>query len=786
MRLREILLRDVRDAVRRMRQRPGFTALAALTLGLGIAVNSAAMATAYGVLLRPLPYRSPDRIAVVNLLFPDGGDLGFSPSDVPEWLRRLNGTEAAAAYYTREVTIRAGSRTTVVRAAFATDEFFDVFGVAPETGQARLGPEAPALAIARNRVADVLGADAAHAVDTPVVLGGSSRTVTAVLPSEFAFPSGQVGVWLPWRVGTIEAGYSKIAVRLRPGVTIAQFRDDVHRVRRELDPASRESVSVTSLGESIAGGTRRLLIAVVIGSVLVLIVACANVATLFIGRDIGRRREFATRMALGAGRRDLVRSVLTEAFVFALVASGVGLLLGSAALKWFAGAAAAEFPRLLYLRADAAVAAATVCLTGAVAVLSGIVPAWQAGRDDVSAFLKPTSSSHPGAWTARRLLVIAQIACCCMLLIGAGLLIRTITVLLQEDAGFDRHGALAAKVVLSDVVLAGPERTAFVRTLLERTRALPGVRHAGFGSSLPPRTPVVEMSVAVESNGVRQSRLVKVGSATPGFLPALGARFLAGRDFEDTDAQSAVVVLSESLARFYFVNRDPVGQTFVQLPSMFGLGAAPRVIGVVADMKYDGLDAPAGGALYLPWSSRPFGTGYLIVRTTSDPRHALGDIRRAVAVLDPTVPVPEALPLDDIAAQSIAGRRLRAVPAAAFALLALAVAAVGIMATLSTLVAEKRRDLAIRSALGASRERLAWTIARQGIALTTVGLVAGIGSGAVAARALASLLYGVRPYDAVTFAGTTALILVTATLMTSVAAFRTLRIDPVAALRQDS
>src|SRR5262245_14234011 len=320
----EIPVRDLRDAVRGIRQRPGFTALAVLTLTLGIAVNGAAIATAYGILIRPLPYESPDRIVVVNLLFPDGGDLGFAPDRADEWLRRLDGVEAAAAYYTRDVTIRAGSRSAVVRAAFVTDRFFEVFGT-----------DATTPAIARGRVAEVLGGVAADAVGASVTVGAAARTVTAVLPSEFAFPSEQIGVWLPWRVPPIEAGYSKIVARLRPGVTLAQFRERASRVARELTSDARNTMSVTPLGESIVAGMRRLLVAAVAGSLLVLVVACANVATLFIGRDIGRRREFATRLALGARRVDLVRSVLTETLVFALLAAVTGLLLGSAALRWF-------------------------------------------------------------------------------------------------------------------------------------------------------------------------------------------------------------------------------------------------------------------------------------------------------------------------------------------------------------------------------------------------------------------------------------------------------------------
>ena len=786
MRLMETLLRDVRDALRGMRQRPAFTLLVVLTLALGIGVNGAAMTTAYGILVRPLPYESPDRIVVVNLLFPDGGDLGFSPDKAGEWLRRLDGVEAAAAYYTRDITVRAGSRSTVVRAAFVSEQFFDVFGAKPEWGRARLSIDAPTVYMAAARVSELLGVDVAHALGTAVTIGSTSRTIAAVLPTEFAFPNDEVGLWLPSRVPPLEGGYSKIVARLQPGMTPARFREVASRVARDMHTDARNSISVTPLGEAIVGSMRRLLIAAVSGSLLVLVVACANVATLFVGRDLGRRREYATRLALGATRADLVRGVLIESVLVAFLAAIVGLLLGDAGLRWFTGAAASEFPRLAHVRFDLAVGAAVVLLALCAGFLSGAAPAWHAARGAFSTVLTPTFSSRPGVWAVRRLLVVAQIACCCMLLVGAGLLVRTVTVLLHENAGFDPRGALAAKLVLSDKVLAGSERSAFVRDLLDRTRALPGVRSAGLSSNLPPRTPPVEMRIDIETNGKRESRAVKVGAVTAGALPAVGAHFRAGRDFAEADANSAVVILSESLARFYFGSRDPVGQAFASLPPMFGLKGAPRVIGVVEDMKYQGLDAPAGGAIYLPWSRRPFGTGYLVVRTASDPRDSLAAVRRVVATLDPSVPLPELLPIEEIQAQSIAGRRMRAIPAAAFALLALAVAGIGVMATLSTLVAERRRDLAIRAALGASRKRLLWAIGRQGLALTALGVAAGLAAGAISARALSSFLYGVRPHDTVTFAGTAAVVTTISILMTAVGAFRTLGIDPIALLRQEA
>jgi hypothetical protein len=342
--------------------------------------------------------------------------------------------------------------------------------------------------------------------------------------------------------------------------------------------------------------------------------------------------------------------------------------------------------------------------------------------------------------------------------------------------------------VLSDVALFnGAGRQAFVRDLLERVRALPGVRYAGFGSNLPPRQPPGLISIRLVRGDRDESRFMKIGSGTPGYLRALGARFVAGRDFEDGDDRpdAPVVILSESVAHFYFPKEEPIGRTLEAVGGVFGLRGDPRVVGVVRDVQYDGLDSPAGSAIYLLWSQRPFGQGYLIVRSQDDPMRLASTIRTLARDLDPAVPMPEMRTLDDAIAQSIANRRVRALPAVGFGVLALAVACVGVLATLMTVVAERRRDLAIRSALGASPGQLTWIIVGQGLALTAAGLVVGLSVGSAAAKALSSLLYRVSPFDATTFAGAALLIGGGALLTTYLAALGARRVDPLVILKSE-
>ncbi len=784
---------DVRYALRRIRKSPGFAALVVATLALGIGVNGASIAVAYGILVRPLPYIEPSRIVILNQLFADGGDLGFSPTVLQEWLPRLRTVEAAAGYYRREVTVRSGDLATVVPAAVVTDKFFDVLGTTAEIGQVQVRLDSTDVVVGRRVLDELLGSNAMQPVGAMLSIGDRGYSIGGVMPSDFSFPDDQIAVWVPsavLRPGTKsqDSGYSKILARLKPGVTLEQVRDDANRVRLELNPESREQVSVTVLGESIVSGMRRLLIAVVVGAVLVLLIACSNVATLLIGRDVSREREMAARLALGASRWQLVRGVAVECAVFAVIAAVVGTVAGQVALRIFVHHASSTLSGLHRASIDLPVAVAVACLTGLATLLCGILPAWHAAHMDFSPFLRMSTGARPRAWGLRGSLVVAQIALSCVLLIGAGLLARTVSVLLHEDHGFQPGGALEAKIVLSDEILFNSGgREAFLRDLVERVRLLPGVQDAGFGSNLPPRTPPITISMRVVGDDRDETRFMKVGVATPGYLPALGAGFIAGRDFEDLDHRpdAPVVILSESAARFYFPDQDPIGRTIARLPAILGATGLPRVIGVVRDIKYDGLDSPAGSALYLLWAQRPMGKGYLIVRSDGDPMLLAPAIRRAARELDPTVPLPELQSLDEAVAASIANRRVRALPAVGFGVLALAVALIGVLATFMALVAERKRDFAIRSGLGASPGRLVWTVVGHGVVLTAVGVLVGLSVGSAAARALSSLLYQVSPLDTTTFVGTAVLIGSGAVLTTYVAARRARRVDPVVVLRSE-
>jgi predicted permease len=791
----EELRRDLRFAVRGLVRNPGFAVAAVLTLALGIGANAAVFAVSYGVLFRPLPYVDANRLVVINLYFSDGGDLGFSPSQVPEWLLRLRTVEQAAAYTSRPRTVKADGHATVVTTAYVTERFFHVLGVSPTYGQTSVSDVTTAT-ISRRSPSDLIQSVDAQTVGRRLTISDRPYSVGAVMPSNFAFPTEETRIWIPAPLLTGESksedtGYFRIVARLRRGVTLAEAQEDATRLVGETKLKGTYA-TVSSVGEQAMAEARPVIRVALVAGVLVLLVACANVATLFLGRAATRRREVAARIALGASPFQLARGLLVETLVIAAAASVVAVLLAGVALRGYGARAAGALPAIEAATAmtiDPPILLAIAVVTILSALVCGALPAWHAARSDVRPVLRAANVLTPTAWRARGLLMVVQIALSVVLLIGAGLLTRSVMRLLSDDAGFTPAGALAAKLVLSDRVLFdGSGRESFLRELVDRVRALPGVQHAGIGSNLPPRTPPITIAIRFvnEKEGVNELRFMKAGSAAPGQLRALGVRFLRGRDFVESDGTSDTVILSESTARFFFRDgSDPVGRTISSLPRILQSTGRPVVVGVVSDVKYEGLDVPAGSGIYLPWNRRPLGTAYLVVRTTQDPASLASAVRQLVARLDPSVPAPEIRTLEDVMAESISGRRLRLYPAVGFGILALAVSLMGLLATLSRAVAERQQELAIRSALGASSRDLVWMIMAKGLALTCLGVAIGLGLARAIGHSLSHLLFRTSPHDSLTFVAV-ALLVVAGSLMSMYAAARKAAgVDPLAALKSE-
>jgi predicted permease len=774
------LRQHLRFAVRALVRNPGFTATVVTTLALGIGANAAVFAVTYGILMRPMPYSDPSRLVVMTVVRPGGDDLGFSPPSVPGWLDRFSAVGDSAAYNDRDVTVKSGGEGAVVSTAFVTDRFFRVLGVPALAGETTDFGARGGLVITSRLVERLLHIPASQAVGRSINVGENNYQVAAVISASVGFPAEANDAWVLTPALTSSskvAPYFKILVRLKPGITLEQARYQFKGER---------SLGVTPVGEASRTEMAPVLRVSVAAGLLVLFVACANVATLFIGRNITQRREIAARLALGASPRQLARGFFMETLLLAAIASVAGVALAASFLRLFVQHAAGVFPRMLAVMLDAPVLASIVVLTAVVAITCGALPAWHAARADFQLFLRTTVLSTPAAWKLRGALVVSQIAFSIVLLIGAGLLTRSVRHLLSEDHGFAPSGVVAAKIVLSDSPLGGEDGGGFVRELLARVRALPGVTFAGLGNALPPSPRLITVAgqIIEKSEGIDETRFVKIGSATPDFLRALGAQFLSGRDFSDADGD--VVVLNESAAKFLLRNRDPIGG-YISSPArgLFKFAGKPSVIGVVRDIKYEGLDSPAGTTVYVPWDRRPMGTTYLVVRSSGDLAQLSATIRRIAREINPAIPVPEIQPLEHLMASSIANRRLRMFPAIGFATLALAVALMGLLATLSRAVAERRQELAIRAAVGASSRQLVWLILVKGLALTGLGVVAGLVVARMISQSLSHLLFRVTPYDPLTFAVVAALVGAGSIVAVFVAARRASSADPLAALRYE-
>ena len=692
--------------------------------------------------------------------------------------------------------VRGAGPPRVMEVANVTGDFFEVVGMPASQGVAPRFAAGDSRAVISASLARTLDDETGgSALGRTVTIGEGRYDVTAVMPAAFGFPSADVDVWLGEpTVAPAGWGRYQLVGRLRDGPTLAQARDDATRVAREtLDyRPDLYSAAVRPVDETLRGDLRPVLRVSIAAALLVLVVACANAATLLIGRSVVRTREFAIRIALGSGLTRLVRAALVEGLAMAAGGLVLGLAAAWAGLRLFAATAAGVMPRVDAVALDPPIVLAGLVLTLLAGAACGGASAAGSVRGDGAVLRGGTAAT--GSRTTRRLragLAAAQIALSIVLLTGAGLLVRTVDRLLDEDAGFEPRQALTARLMLADrPLIESDDHNAFVETLLERVRGFPGVQAAGVGSLLPPDDEPISVQFAYEDDRGESSRreiVLSFGAVTRGYFAALGARLRGGRRFDAADdfAEVGPVMLSETAARFVYPDEDAVGRPMYYNLDALAIARRAPIVAVVDDMKYQGLAAPRAGSIYVPWSRAPTGVSYLVVRTAGDPMALAPAVRDLILTLNPTLPVPDIRTLEDHVAGSIADRRLRVLPAAGFAALALAVAMVGLFGALARAVAERRHELAIRSAVGASPGRLVRLVLRSALAVTGAGLAAGLLAAAATGRGLASLLYGVGPYDPVTFAAAAAAVVLASLAASAIPARRAARLDPMVVLRAD-
>jgi predicted permease len=789
------LVRDLVAALRSLRLSPGTAGVAILTLALGTGVNTAVIAIAYGLLLRPLPYADPSRLVVVETV--GGGALDVPLQTIDEWRARQRATDSLSAYASTEITMRGTHEPRVLNVGLVTADFFATLGVHPQRGRVLTGDNDTGVVISA-RLGRTLEAEGISLPGGGLRLADRGYDIVGIMPPSFAFPNDEIDAWIPAasapgvRVfNDTDARRFQLIGRLRSDVGIEQARFELQRVDSELQAMAtrrqeQRTIVVRSLRDSISGSMRPVMRVFVASAVLVLLVACANVATLLAGRAVAKSRELAVRLAIGAEPRRLVRAALTESFCIAAIGSALGIGFAALLLRIFSTYASGVVHHLGTISIDLPVLVATVGIALVTTMACGAAPALQASRTDFAVAFRDTTASH--SRTGRRLrfaLVVVQVALSIVLLAGAGLLTRTVLRLMTENIGIEPQHGLAATLMMGetrrfDAASRGP----FMRELLRRVRALPGIREAGLGSNLPPS--VMQIQIGIRFDRSQEMQMLSLAGITPGYVSALGGRLIRGRFFEPGDEQAGggVALLSETAVRVLSRDRDPIGrQIAVSLPRASGGRFQPRVVGVIADIKYQGLDAPANGSIYLPWEELPASVSYLVVRTEGAPAQSAAAVREVVREMEPSMPVPSIRPLEDEMRRSIAERRLRVVPALGFAALALVVALVGLSGALARTVTERRRELAIRAALGATPGRAVSTVVRDGVRMTITGLFLGLAVSTFATPLLAKMLYGVGPLDPLTYGLVVGVIAICALISCIVPARRASRVDPLEILK---
>ncbi len=779
-------IHELRRTLRSFGRQPGLTTIIVGTLALGVGLNAAVFAVAYTVLWRPLPYPEPDRLVTIEPTH--GGDRsgGVRPDRNRDWSDRLRSADLAGVQQ-RERRVRGNGPARITATALVSENFFDVLGVGAVRGRAPRLVRGDGRAVVSGRLAGQLAGEP-DVIGQTLSIGDELLEIVAVMPDAFGLPSGTVDVWTAPPLGRDPSEWRfDLIARLRSGATPAQLTQEAGRISRELGGDDWSAVT-SRLDDVLTGNRRPALLVAQAAAGLVLVVAGLSVITMLIGRSIARRREFALRQALGAGTMQVLRMAVVEGLTLAAAGLTVGLGLAAVGIELFKAQATTVLPRVAEMGLDLPILVAAAVVTMLVALACGGASAAGALRSRSIELIAGAGRASPVTRRLRASLVAGQIALAIVLLAGAGLLTRSVGALLDEDGGYDAGRVVTARLMLDDTPFPDDRALVdFVNRLLGEVRALPTVTAAGVGSMLPPADAPISINLWMRGDTRDDRMVLSWGAVTSGFFEALGTSIEDGRRFrvEDERADISNAILSASAARFIFRDDGAIGQSMGWAVERMALTRDTTVLGVVGDMQYRGLAADRDASIYVPWSQRPTGMSYLVVRSSGEPAALVPTLRRLIARLDPTLPLPEVRTLEDHVADSIAGRRLQLVPAVAVAGLALAVSMIGLFGALGRAVAERRQELSIRAAVGASPARLVRLVAVGSLVMTTAGLLAGLASAAAMGRGLASLLYGVSPYDPLTFSGVALLVLGGAVAATLVPALRAARVDPVIALRGD-
>ncbi len=811
------LRRDVRLALRALARRPAFVALVVLTLALGIGANSAIFSVVNAVLLKPLPYRAPERLALIWSRWSNFDKTWLSEAEYLDYQRMTRLFEDVASWGENgEVALTGNQGPESVAAVQMTANMLSVLGMAPAVGRSFTPEEdipngAPVVMLGYDLWQRRFGGDPSI-VHRSIQVDGQSVTVLGVMPRGFRFPlefqsrstAQLIQPIQTNRSAPVRGSHGQYGIaRLKPGVTAEQATGELRALTRRwtdehLYPeAMRFTAFAVPLLAEVTGTVQLALTVLAAAVVLLLLLTCANVANLVLTRADSRIREVAVRAALGAGKRDMLRLALTESLLLGLAGGALGLGLAWAGVRILVARAPTTIPRLAELRVDLGVVGFTMALALATGVLFGLIPVARVASMDLARTLRDGGkgqSGGPGRRRGRTLLVVAEMALAVVLVIGAGLTVRSFRNLENIDPGFDARNGLTLRLSLPSARYPTLQGVAgFYQDLGDRVRRLPGVQAGGFVRQLPLVSEIGDAGMEIDGKPLpenAQGRSADWQVVTPGYFEAMQERLISGRFFDASDTPDGppVIAINQTLAREYFPGENPLGQRI-----RVGDRMQPwrTIVGVIGDVHHNSLTASVKRKWFLPqnqWGTmfrNPRRSMTLVIRSTGDPRDLLGPVGRIVRSIDPDLPITQVATLEDVLAAATQEQRFTMALMAGFAMLALILAAVGIYGVISYSVSQRTREIGIRLALGADIASVRTLVLRQGMLPAGVGIVIGLSAAAFLTRYLRTLLYGVAPLDPATFAIIPVLLLLVAAGSVLIPARRASGVAPVEALRAE-
>jgi putative ABC transport system permease protein len=807
------LLKDLQYGLRMLARSPGSTAVAMIALALGIGANSAIFSVVNAVLLRPLPYKDASRLIVIWETKLSKGILQekVSPPDYRDWVEQQRVFEKIAALREQPAVLTGGQLPERVETALISPSAFELLGVKAGLGRTFLSEEAEP---GRNRVALLsygfwqrrFGGDSG-VLGKKAIVDGNSLTIVGVMPRDFRLLDTPSELWTPYTLDAKELsqrGFRTLRVigRLKPGVSLeqasAEMRSIAGRIERQYaDTNTGYSTKIVALRDQLVGDIGPTLWTLLGAVVFVLLIACANVASLLLARASSRDKEIVLRMALGANPARVLRQLLTESVLLAVAGGLLGLALAAWGIAMLAQFGPANLPRLAEINIDWRVMAFTLTASLATGIIFGLAPALLTVRTDLNSVLKTSGRGNTGSRTRalwRNALVTSEIASCVVLLTGAGLLIRSFLQLESVNPGFRPDHVLTMQIALPETSYSGQKVALFYHQLVDRLQALAGTQYAGIARNLPLSGADASLNFVVENRPVEsaaeQSR-AKYRAASADYFAALGIPLLRGRYFDGTDGEKtpAVVIINNTMARRFWPGEDPIGK---RMKAGFDGSQWCTIVGIVGDVKHTGLDAATNAEMYYHYLQIPpelmgfvEGTMTLVLRTQAEPNSMVGAVRGEVQKLDPDLAVFNVKTMQDLVGGSLAQPRFRTLLLGVFACMALILAATGLYGVIAYAVTQRTNELGVRMALGAQKSDVLKMVVGEGAQLAAVGIGIGLVVAFPLMRIISRLLFGVNAADPLTFAATSSLILLVALAASYLPALKAIKVDPLVALRHE-